>query len=124
MILHLFIPGSPKNANARSQWAKHATNRDRQKFRLAAAHAGRKIIDAGDWTALPFTQILARRISPVRRRRDPTGLAEQLKGILDGLVDAGIIPDDDEDHISLHLLHSRKGPEAGIDLTLFEVSKP
>lgn len=124
MILNLFIPGSPKNANARSQWAKHAANRDRQKFRTYASNLGRDILDAGDWTPRPFTLILARRISPVRRRRDPTGLAEQLKGILDGLVDAGIIPDDDEDHIALSLLHSRKGPEAGIDLTLFEVSQP
>ena len=124
MILNLFIPGSPKNANARSQWAKHTANRDRQKFRALASNLGQSVLDAGDWTPRPFTHIIARRISPVRRRRDPTGLAEQLKGILDGLVDAGVIPDDDEDHISLTLAHSRKGTEAGIDLTLFEVSAP
>lgn len=120
MILHLFIPGVPKNSNARSQWARYASNRDRQHFRRLT----KDIVDNAqipDWHPPAHTMIVARHISPVRRQRDPSGLAERLKGILDGLVDAGLLIDDDEDHIELTLARSRKGPEAGIALTLFEI---
>lgn len=121
MILHIFVPGTPKNSNARSQWARHAANRDRQHFRKLAKELAEEAIEAG-WTPPAFTKIVARQLSPVRRRRDPTGLAERLKGILDGLVDAKALVDDDEDHIAITLAHSMKAPEAGIALTLFEAT--
>ena len=120
MILNLFIPGVPQNSNASGQWARMKAATNRKHFRqLAAEIAGAEATRTG-WSPPDFTMILARQISPVRRRRDPTGLAERLKGILDGLVDAGLIPDDDEDHIAITLNHSRKGPKAGIELTLVE----
>lgn len=124
MILHLFIPGIPKNANARSQWAKFAKASDNRRFRTLTAQLARIAIEGVPWYPPAHTQIVARHISPVIRRRDPTGLAERLKGILDGLVDADVIPDDDEKHITLQLAPSRKGKEAGIALTLFEVPAP
>lgn len=114
--LTLFIPGVPSNANHRGQWARHRANSERQRFRRRAAQIGET--DGADWTPLDFTIITARHVSPVRRRRDPLGLAERLKGIVDGLVDAGLLPDDDEDHIEIHLAHSAKGTAAGIELTL------
>ena len=114
--LTLFIPGVPSNANHRGQWARHRANSERQKFRRRAAQIAE--IDGDGWTPLPFTVITARHVSPVKRRRDPLGLAERLKGIVDGLVDAGLLPDDDEDHIEVHLLHSARGTQAGIELTL------
>lgn len=117
MKVALFIPGIPKNANARSQWAKYAANRDRQKFRgLAADIASEHYAPHGTFT-VPV-QITARHISPHRRRRDPLGLAERLKPIVDGIVDAGLLIDDDETHISVRLEPSEKGPEAGIHVTL------
>lgn len=116
MKLEIYIPGVPRNANARGE-AKY--NRwDKAKFRKLAKKIGSDIMDQDHWTPPSFTRITARQVSPVRRRRDPTGLAERLKGILDGLVDAGVLPDDDEDHISLTLAHSVIGKEAGIELTL------
>lgn len=117
MSTTVFIPGIPKNANARSQWAKHAANRDRKKFREAAKELGEQLIAAG-YQQQKFTRITARHISPYRRRRDPTGLAERLKGILDGLVDAKVLPDDSENDIELILARSAKGEIAGIHLTL------
>jgi hypothetical protein len=123
-ILSLFIPGVPKNANARNQWARYAANRDRQHFRKLTADIAKPIVEGVPWYPPEFTQIVVRHISPVRRRRDPTGLAERLKGILDGLVDANILIDDDEDHVGITLAHSRKGKEAGISLTIFGTNPP
>ena len=109
----IFIPGVPRNANAPGE---QKYNRwDKAKFRAKAKKIGGEITD---WIAPEFCRITARQISPVRRRRDPTGLAERLKGILDGLVDAGVLIDDDEDHIEVVLAHSKKGPTAGIELEL------
>ena len=116
-MLTLFIPGTPKNANAKGQWARHSANRDRQKFRkLAHDEAARHYEPHGTFT--DFVRITARQVSKVSRRRDPTGLAERLKGILDGIVDSNLLIDDDEDHIELVLAHSVKGPTAGIELTI------
>lgn len=120
MILNLFIPGVPKNSNARSQWAKYAKAKDNKHFRHLSCQLAKLATEGAPWYPPAHTHIVARHISPVKRRRDPAGLAERLKGILDGLVDAGVIPDDDEDHISLTLAPSRKGPQAGINLTLWE----
>lgn len=124
IVISLFIPGVPKNANARSQWAKYAAANDRKKFRELTAQLAREILEGVPWYPPAFTKIIARQISPVMRRRDPTGLAERLKGPLDGLVDAGVLEDDDEDHITLTLAHSKKGPTAGIELLLFAVPSP
>lgn len=110
----IFIPGIPKNSNASSQWARYAASRDRKTFRQRTA----EIAAQADWQQIPFTIVTARHVSPVKRRRDPTGLAERLKGILDGLVDAGLLPDDDEDHIEVVLARSIRGPQAGIQITL------
>lgn len=113
MSLVIFIPGVPRNANARGE---QKYNRwDKAKFRKAAKKIGSEITD---WIAPEKCHITARQISPVRRRRDPTGLAERLKGILDGLVDAGVLIDDDEEHLELTLAHSIIGKIAGIELTL------
>lgn len=116
MSVTLFIPGVPRNANASGD-AKF--NRwDKAKFRKKSASIAADFLDEHpEWQPPAFTRITARQVARVRRRRDPTGLAERLKGILDGITDAGMIPDDDEDHIEVVLAHSIIGPEAGIELT-------
>lgn len=118
MIAQLFIPGIPKNSNAKSQWARFASARDRKLYRQRAAEAGRTLVEDHGWIPAGFTTITARHVSPVKRRRDPLGLAERCKGLMDGLVDAGLIPDDDEEHIAIRLARSIRGPIAGIQLTL------
>jgi hypothetical protein len=124
MILNFFIEGVPLNANKSGQWAKYTVAKDRKLFRQRTYDTVKPILEGLPWYPPNMTVVSARHISPVRRRRDPSGLAERLKPILDGLVDAGALEDDDETHIRLHLLPSRKGPVAGIDITLFEAPKP
>ncbi|MGA7270468.1 MAG: hypothetical protein WB239_05285 [Acidimicrobiia bacterium] len=119
MIAEIFVPGIPKNANASRQWARFAAARERKIYREKAADCAQPTIEAG-WVPSPFTTIYARHVSPVRRRRDPLGLAERLKPIMDGFVDAGLIPDDDEQHIYVRLERSVKGTVAGIALTLVQ----
>lgn len=121
--LQLFIPGVPGNANARGQvgsarW-KHL--RERKHFRTLAAQIAREQAEAQGWITPEMTVITARHVSPVRRRRDPLGLAERLKGIVDGLADSEVIPDDDELHIQINLAPSVRGETAGIELILTPV---
>lgn len=118
MIARIFVAGIPKNANASRQWARFASARDRKDFRGRTAALGRTLVKEHGWEPAEFTTITARHVSPVMRRRDPLGLAERLKGPLDGLVDAGVIPDDDEKHIQIRLARSIRGIPAGIELTI------
>lgn len=124
-MITIFIPGTPKNSNASGQWARMATAHDRKKFRIMAARmAAIHYEPYGPFTT--FVRVTAQQISPVNRRRDPGGLAERLKPLLDGLVDSGLLLDDSEDHIELVLAHSivRKGEPAGIQLTLEPLCPP
>jgi hypothetical protein len=118
MQLKLFVPGTPKNSNSSRQWARMATARDRKKFRTLAADLAGALAWPGP--VPDFVRVTARQISNVNRRRDPGGLAERLKPLLDGLVDSGLLEDDNEDRIELVLAHSQviKGHEPGIELTL------
>ena len=125
MPVTIFFAGTPKNSNARGQWARMATARDRKKFRqLAAQEAARYYLPHGTFTH--FVRISARQISHVNRRRDPGGLAERLKPLLDGIVDAGLLIDDNEDYIELVLERSQvvKGATPGIQLTLEPIGAP
>lgn len=115
----IFVPGTPKNSNASSQWAPMAAASNRKKFRkLTAKLAAERLEPYGTYTV--FVRITAAQVSPIKRRRDPGGLAERLKPLLDGLVDGGLLIDDDEDHIELVLKHSAlmKDHIPGILLTL------
>lgn len=123
-MIRLFIPGNPKNANSPTQH-RMATARDRKKFRTLAA----KVAGEFHWPggAVPaFVRITARQVSPVNRRRDPGGVAERLKPLLDGVVDSGLLVDDNEDLIQLVIARSLvvKGHPPGIELVLEEADPP
>jgi len=114
--LELFIPGIPSNTNrsGHANSGKWQNIRERKHFRELARDIAEKTAMQAVWEPYDFSIISASHISPVDRRRDPLGLAERLKAPMDGLVDAGIIPDDDDKHIQVYLLPSRKGPKAGL----------
>ena len=117
-MIVIFVPGNPRSSNASGQWARMATAHDRRKFRTLT----KKIAKEYSWPngVPPFVRVTARQISPVNRRRDPGGLAEKLKPLLDGLVDSGLLTDDNEDCIQLVLDRSEvvKKATPGIVLTL------
>ena len=118
--LTLFIPGVPSNTNRSGHFGsgKWQTVGERKKFRALTAEIAKEQAELQHWTPSNFTIISAYHCSPVKRRRDPLGLAERLKSIMDGLVDAEIIPDDDELHIQVNLRASIKADTAGIALVL------
>lgn len=117
----IFVAGVPSNTNrgghaARARWAEiNERKQFREAWRLAGLEVRRR------WKPADRTRLSARQIQVQRYiniRRDPLGLAERLKGPVDGLVDAGLLPDDDEKHIEVVLARAAVGPVAGIEIRL------
>lgn len=81
------------NANDRVHWAKKA-------------RITRQLRDTACWLArhqkiptLRCARIIAEYRPPDRRRRDPANWSPSAKAAVDGLVDAGVLPDDDARHL-------------------------
>lgn len=81
------------NANHRGSW--HRKARVTRNLRETAAWAARiaKVPRFGR------AHILAEYCPPDRRRRDPANLYPSVKACIDGLVDAGVLADDDAEHL-------------------------
>lgn len=78
-------------ANQRLHWAeKSRRTRNLRAIARYAAHATAPILGPADLHVLIEW--------PDRRRRDPDNWAPTVKALVDGLVDAGILPDDDMQH--------------------------
>jgi Holliday junction resolvase RusA-like endonuclease len=94
--LEVDVPGIPPNPNRRLHY--QALGRERKEFRgwtkLAALAA---MADSGHADDYPLKAAIveATFFVKVRRRRDPDNLIASLKPLLDGLVDAGVLVDDD-----------------------------
>ncbi|GII84564.1 hypothetical protein Ssi03_25540 [Sphaerisporangium siamense] len=71
------------------------------KARLTAALrlAGRQAALAAEVPAIERAHIIGRYCPPDRRRRDVGNLYPSFKAAIDGLVDAGVLPDDDDEHL-------------------------
>lgn len=81
------------NANDRNHWARH--HRVTRHLRYTAAWLTR----SQHIPALGRAHIVAVYEPPDRRRRDPANLYPSVKACVDGLVDAGVLPDDDAAHL-------------------------
>lgn len=94
MTLHINLPWNspPLTANQRLHWAKRATitREVRQTTCLLARKAPH-----GDRLVVTLHYRPA-----MRRVRDRHNLWPTVKACVDGLVDAGIVPDDDSEHVS------------------------
>lgn len=96
--LEVDVPGIPPGPNRtrRMHWA--AIARERKDFRawskLAALAA---LADSGRSDDFPIREAIleATFFVKTRRRRDPDNLIGSLKPLIDGLVDAGVLVDDD-----------------------------
>jgi hypothetical protein len=76
---------------------------------VAAALVAQK---EGDWDGEPIDPAVVEVEFhyPDNRRRDPDGSLAHVKGLLDGLVRAGVLVDDSWDHVALSLRRGRPSP--------------
>jgi len=100
------ITGPMLSANDRMHWRPKAaiTARWRADARVLA--------QAARVPHLERIRVVVEWLPPDRRRRDPANLAPVAKAVVDGLVDAGLVADDDHRHVT------------GPDLRLGEVVRP
>lgn len=106
------LPGAQLlNANrARGHWAKRAPWIKYWR-RMAWAEASNRIIRR-EWPVLQRAHIVITITWPDNRRRDPANWAPTGKAIVDGLVTAGLLPDDDDKHVSGPDMRRGYGPHA------------
>lgn len=83
------------SANARIHWAKKAekTKSLRNRAYLVAWEARLET------PAFDLVRLEVRIGWPDKRRRDAANLSPTLKALIDGFVDAGLLPDDDDQHL-------------------------
>lgn len=98
-VIVIPIPGKMLSANKmiatmgmRYQKAS-ATRKLRRLAKEAVQDAG---IDTMPWGACA---VRATFVYPTKRRRDPDGAITSLKAAYDGIVDSGLVPDDDYEHM-------------------------
>lgn len=85
------MTGNPLSLNSRAHWgAKAAATKRWRSF--AAMHADR-------YPELPYVDVTLTWVVSDRRRRDEDNLYPLLKALCDGLVDAGVVPDDTPDRM-------------------------
>lgn len=95
-------------ANQRGNWRKWAPWTKYWRL-MSATHATNRI-RAGAWPRLERAHITITIDWPDKRRRDPTNWANTGKALVDGLVDAGLLPDDDTKHVIGPDMRSGYGP--------------
>lgn len=86
-------PGLPMlSLNGRDHWAKRAdATRDIKAATWALAHGT---------APFPRAEVTVTYQPPDKRRRDPDNLAPSGKAAIDGIVAAGVLPDDDGEHVT------------------------
>ena len=93
-------PDPKLNAHAKGHWRSKtgATARLRSCAHLAA-------LTASDGVRWPAASIEYRFYFADRRRRDSANAVHSMKAAVDGVVDSGLIPDDDWTHLTLAGVH-------------------
>ena len=96
--LRFVVPGHPPTPNDRLD--RYALNRERQAFRAATKYLATDAKNASN-LELPFETVALSFAFLFRanRKRDLDNLIASVKPIIDGIVDARIITDDDLDHV-------------------------
>ncbi len=95
------LPPHVLSPNARSHWAEKAlaTKRFRQTAFYVAHQERQKWLQGHEKAELSITFIIRDR----RGYKDPDNALACLKPAIDGCVDAGIIPDDSDEHLRIEL---------------------
>lgn len=102
------------NANSRGHWAQRAGMVAAWRNAAWACAVGSGI------PQLERVEVELVMVPSDRRRRDPDNLSGALKPILDGLVDAGVIPDDSAKHVAKVALRMAE-PDPSLDAHLWTV---
>lgn len=85
------------NANHRTHWRAKA--KKTAHWREVGHVAGMAALRNGLLVPMERAHLTAWFSWPDARRRDVGNLAPTIKGLVDGLVDAGVLPDDDDKHL-------------------------
>jgi crossover junction endodeoxyribonuclease RusA len=95
------LPAKPLNMNDRDGHPAQ-TRRRSTVWRHAAYYAAVNAINTGRLKrGLPFAVVqLTIPVKSLRRRRDPSNWAPTTKAVVDGLVDAGVWPDDSAEFVA------------------------
>jgi crossover junction endodeoxyribonuclease RusA len=88
-----FAPSDLPNLNHRQHWSQRA---QLTKSWRATTHL---MCKAGKIPPLPRILVALYYLPAVQRRRDPDNLVAALKPAVDGLVDAGVVPDDTYEYV-------------------------
>lgn len=106
-VLRLNVPAAQLlTANQRYHWAEQS--RRVKALKLLAQYGTRSYLNRGLWSPVPAADITVHLRWPDRRRRDPANWAPTGKALVDGVVAAGLLPDDDWRHVT--------GPDIRIDM--------
>lgn len=80
--------------------ANHVTHyHTKRKLVAALRTAGKQAAEDAQVPAIQCAHIIGHYCPPDRRRRDVGNLYPSFKAAIDGLVDAGVLPDDDDEHL-------------------------
>ena len=94
MTLHFELPRTAiLSANGRDHWAKKA--RVTAALRALGKHQARV-----NGTPMERAHLTVHVGWPDKRRRDVSNIEPTLKALIDGCVDAGLLPDDDDTHLT------------------------
>jgi crossover junction endodeoxyribonuclease RusA len=121
--LQLTVPALPPSGNRwlrPRHWAERRADMSTWiTLMRGLAKAARR---AGAWDGQPFAraQVLVIYHFPDARRRDPDNYTTALKGVLDGLVAAGVLIDDDFAHCTLTVRAGRPRPPGHLVLYIIE----
>lgn len=125
MSLVIHVPGTPPNPNQRMGYMD--LWRRRKEFKqwtyLAAKAALAESGHADDYP-LGRAELEATFLVKTARRRDPDNLVASLKPLIDGLVAAGVLADDDTGTLTLRPIRVELAHLPGVRLVVFERPKP
>ena len=108
LILRIELPPCLPLLNANDRLHYRERSKRTEKLRSEAYKA------AKEQPFLPFTRVRIRCIfrAPDKRRRDVANLYPSFKACIDGLVDAGVLPDDNDRYITeLCLVRGQDAPK-------------